>query len=337
MRIGYARCSTLTQELQSQLDALAKARYPARQGVLREDQHPGPGPPPIRGRAHARPTDQGPRPALPRHLHRVRDEAPRPRRGRTHRARRPPHRPRPGPGDARRTTARDVRPQRSSFDKSVKESRWESFTVTSKDPVFLKALEEFSGRPAGKGGLMTFTESNWLLTIVAGRQPVYRDQPEDVGVWWDYGLFPGLAGNHTPEPMTMCSGREILDEVLHHLPFDERTTARNRETSTVVPCVMPYITSQFLVRRRDDRPRMAPERSVNLAFIGQFAESTPYSEVVVFPDLRAVFPLVRSRGGDSVGVVTCRVVAPREVADAVGCRTAGTARAHSSLSGRRAA
>jgi oleate hydratase len=106
------------------------------------------------------------------------------------------------------------------FDKDVKASRWESFTVTAKDPAFLKALEEFSGRPAGKGGLMTFTNSNWLLTIVANRQPVYHDQPEDVSVWWGYGLFPDRAGNHTPKPMTMCSGREILEEVLHHLPFD---------------------------------------------------------------------------------------------------------------------
>jgi oleate hydratase len=72
--------------------------------------------------------------------------------------------------------------------------------------------------------------------------------------------------------MTMCTGREILEEVLHHLPFDEPTAARIRETSTVVPCVMPYITSQFLVRSRDDRPRVVPKGSVNLAFIGQFAE-----------------------------------------------------------------
>ncbi|WP_406499249.1 oleate hydratase [Streptomyces sp. NBC_01604] len=158
------------------------------------------------------------------------------------------------------------------FDKHVKESRWESFTVTAKDPAFLKALEEFSGRETGRGGLMTFTDSNWLLTIVAQRQPVYRDQPEDVSVWWGYSLRPGRAGNHTPKPMTMCSGREILDEVLHHLRFDEAVAARVRETSTVVPCLMPYVTSQFLVRRRDDRPEVVPEGSVNLAFIGQFAE-----------------------------------------------------------------
>ncbi|MDX2523606.1 MULTISPECIES: oleate hydratase [Streptomyces] len=159
-----------------------------------------------------------------------------------------------------------------AFDKHVKESRWESFTVTTKDPAFLKALEEFSGRETGRGGLMTFTDSNWLLTIVANRQPVYRDQPEDVAVWWGYGLFPGRAGNHTPKPMTMCSGREILEEVLHHLPFDAPTAARVLETSTVVPCLMPYITSQFLARRRDDRPHVVPKGSVNLAFIGQFAE-----------------------------------------------------------------
>jgi oleate hydratase len=35
---------------------------------------------------------------------------------------------------------------------------------------------------------------------------------------------------------------------------------------------MPYITSQFLARRRADRPQVVPEGSVNLAFIGQFAE-----------------------------------------------------------------
>lgn len=158
------------------------------------------------------------------------------------------------------------------FDKHVKESRWESFTVIAEDPVFLDALAEFSGQETGRDGLLTFTDSNWLLTIVANRQAVYRDQPEGVSVWWGYGLFPGRAGNSTPKPMTMCSGQEILEEVLHHLPFDDRTTARVLETSTVVPCLMPYITSQFLARRRDDRPNVVPKGSVNLAFIGQFAE-----------------------------------------------------------------
>lgn len=47
--------------------------------------------------ARAGPPDQGPRPALPGHLRRVRDGTPRPRCCRTHRTRRPPLRPRPHP------------------------------------------------------------------------------------------------------------------------------------------------------------------------------------------------------------------------------------------------
>ena len=158
------------------------------------------------------------------------------------------------------------------FDKNIPESRWESFTVTDHDPAFLDAMEKFTGRETGRGGLMTFTASNWLLTIVVNRQPVYPDQPEGVSVWWGYGLFPDRPGNRTGKPMTECSGREILEEVLHHLGFDEALTERVLASSTVVPCLMPYITSQFLVRRHGDRPQVVPRRSVNLAFIGQFAE-----------------------------------------------------------------
>ena len=36
--------------------------------------------------------------------------------------------------------------------------------------------------------------------------------------------------------------------------------------------MMPYITSQFMPRRINDRPKVIPEGCVNLAFIGQFVE-----------------------------------------------------------------
>ena len=39
-----------------------------------------------------------------------------------------------------------------------------------------------------------------------------------------------------------------------------------------IPCMMPYIDSQFLLRKPGDRPRVVPDGATNFAFIGQFAE-----------------------------------------------------------------
>ena len=80
------------------------------------------------------------------------------------------------------------------FDSSIKDSTWESFTVTTKDPLFVTLMEEFRRQ--------------------RGRQ-----------------------------------GR-----------------------TDVIPALMPYITSQFLVRKTGDRPPVVPPRSTNLAFIGQYAD-----------------------------------------------------------------
>ncbi|MFJ9344135.1 oleate hydratase [Streptomyces sp. NPDC101733] len=156
------------------------------------------------------------------------------------------------------------------FHSDVQDSMWESFTVTTRDPTFFKLMREFSGSEAGKGGLITFKDSNWLLTIVLNHQPHFRDQPEDTFVWWGYALFPGREGNFVGKPMTECSGREILDEVLRHLRFEQRPQIL--EQSVVIPALMPYITSQFLVRAHGDRPEVVPAGSTNLAFIGQYAE-----------------------------------------------------------------
>ncbi|MFI6542481.1 oleate hydratase [Streptomyces prunicolor] len=158
----------------------------------------------------------------------------------------------------------------SVFNSSITDSTWASFTVTTKDPTFFELMEKFSGSEAGKGGLITFKDSNWLLTIVLNHQPHFREQPEDTFVWWGYGLFPDREGDFVRKPMRECTGREILDEVLHHLRFEEGP--RILDHSIVIPALMPYITSQFLVRGSGDRPQVVPEGSTNLAFIGQYAE-----------------------------------------------------------------
>ncbi|MFI5801234.1 oleate hydratase [Streptomyces sp. NPDC051561] len=156
------------------------------------------------------------------------------------------------------------------FTDSVDDSTWESFTVTTKDPVFFELMEKFSESEAGKGGLITFKDSSWLLTIVLNHQPHFHEQPEDTFVWWGYALFPDKEGDFVRKPMRECTGREILDEVLHHLRFEEGPQILDH--SIVIPALMPYITSQFLVRKTGDRPQVVPAGSTNLAFIGQYAE-----------------------------------------------------------------
>ncbi|MFF0214300.1 oleate hydratase [Streptomyces vinaceus] len=158
----------------------------------------------------------------------------------------------------------------SVFDSSVADSTWGSFTVTTQDPTFFKAMEEFSGSEAGKGGLITFKDSAWLLTIVLNHQPHFHEQPEDTYVWWGYALFPDKPGDHVAKTMAQCSGREVLTEVLGHLRLAQ--SEQILESSVVRPALMPYITSQFLVREAGDRPEVVPEGSTNLAFIGQYAE-----------------------------------------------------------------
>ena len=66
------------------------------------------------------------------------------------------------------------------------DSRWVTFTVTASDPTFFHRLEAFTGNQTGRGGLISFTESNWLLTIVTFHQPEFVAQPgnvHSVGIW----------------------------------------------------------------------------------------------------------------------------------------------------------
>src|SRR5271167_4344823 len=71
--------------------------------------------------------------------------------------------------------------------------------------------------------------------------------------------------------MSACTGREIMTEVLGHLGVRDEV-ADILEHAICIPCMMPFITSQFLPREQGDRPRVVPEGSRNLAFIGQFCE-----------------------------------------------------------------
>ena len=156
-----------------------------------------------------------------------------------------------------------------NFSSRAPESNWESFTVTLKSPEFFSHLSEMTNNLPGTGALVTFKDSSWLMSIVVPHQPHFIDQPEDVQVFWGYGLFPAREGDFVKKPMAACTGEEIFTELLGHLHFPVHPTV---EDATTIPCFMPYITSQFLTRSPGDRPHVIPEGSTNLAFMGQFVE-----------------------------------------------------------------
>jgi oleate hydratase len=93
-------------------------------------------------------------------------------------------------------------------------------------------------------------------------------------VFYGLGLYADKIGDYVRKPMGECSGREILEELLHHLKFEDDLD-RILDSSNVMPCRMPFVTSQFLKRKVTDRPDVVPEGSTNLALTGQFVE-VPY-------------------------------------------------------------
>ncbi len=159
----------------------------------------------------------------------------------------------------------------SKFADHVDESKWESFTVTFRDPLFLKKMKDWTGNDPGTGALVTFKDSNWYMSIVIARQPHFINQPDNIKVIWGYGLFPDQVGNFVKKKMSECTGAEILTELCYHLKF-EKDLPEIMKSATVIPCMMPYITAQFEMRKPGDRPEVVPAGSTNLAFIGQFAE-----------------------------------------------------------------
>lgn len=159
----------------------------------------------------------------------------------------------------------------SVFSDFIDESKWVSFTTTLHDPTFLRLVLNFTGNVPGEGGLITFPDSNWLASIVIPHQPHFLGQPEHVSVLWGYGLAVDKPGNFVEKPMSACTGREIMTEILGHLRI-KRDAAKILDTSNCIPCMMPFITSQFLRRESGDRPQIIPKGSKNMAFMGQFCE-----------------------------------------------------------------
>ena len=153
-----------------------------------------------------------------------------------------------------------------------KETNWESFTVTMRGNKLLKMIENFSGNIPGSGALMTFKDSSWLMSIVVAAQPHFKAQESDTTIFWGYGLYTGNKGDYVDKPMMECTGREILTELIHHFHWEDKIDEIMEDVVDVIPCMMPYIDSQFQPRKMSDRPKVVMDNSVNFAMISQFVE-----------------------------------------------------------------
>jgi oleate hydratase len=157
----------------------------------------------------------------------------------------------------------------AAFNASIAQAWWESFTVTLRTTAFFDAMQAFSGNEAGTGGLVTFKDSNWLMSVVLPHQPHFANQPAGAQVFWGYALHPDRVGDFVAKPMSACTGEEILRELCGHLGFDYGTVFKD---AICIPCRMPYITSMFMPRGKGDRPDPVPANSKNLALVSQFVE-----------------------------------------------------------------
>lgn len=125
------------------------------------------------------------------------------------------------------------------------------------------------------GGIITVVDSNWELSFTIHRQPHFKSQNPDQIVVWIYALYSDTEGNYIKKRVVDCTGKEIAEEMLYHLGVPESQISKlaSEENMNTVPVYMPYITSYFMPRHDGDRPDVVPEGSVNIAFIGNFAES----------------------------------------------------------------
>jgi len=163
------------------------------------------------------------------------------------------------------------------FCSNIEKSAWESATLTCKPSALIEKLKGYSVNDpySGKtvtGGIITITDSNWLMSFTCNRQPHFPGQPDDVLVLWVYALFMDKQGNYIKKTMPECTGDEILAELCHHLGIIDQLDDVIKNT-IVRTTFMPYITSMFMPRAKGDRPRVVPNGCKNLGLVGQFVET----------------------------------------------------------------
>lgn len=159
------------------------------------------------------------------------------------------------------------------FCDDIDKTKWLSFTITLKDDdIVFPYIYDLTGDKPGMGGLVTIKDSSWFMSWVVPKHPHFINQPDNVKVLWAYALNLDVLGDFVKKTISDCTGREMFEELLHHMGLGDKIPEIISHTVNVIPSMMPFITSHFMPRIAGDRPDVIPAGSKNFGFLGQFTE-----------------------------------------------------------------
>lgn len=180
-------------------------------------------------------------------------------------------------------------------------SEWVSFTLTTKNHLFLNEIARITTQGPGNA-LNSFIstepvtplgQKDVTMSIVVHHQPHFTSQKPNETVLWGYFLYPRRHGEIIDKPYIEMTGKEMLQELIGQLskvdPGPINISDKEEEImDSVINCIpvyMPYASALFNNRAKSDRPKVIPKHSTNLAFTGEFVEQ-PYQ--MIFTENSAV-------------------------------------------------
>lgn len=180
-------------------------------------------------------------------------------------------------------------------------SEWVSFTLTTKNHLFLNEIARITTQEPGNA-LNSFIstepvtplgQKDVTMSIVVHHQPHFTSQKPNETVLWGYFLYPRRHGEIIDKPYIEMTGKEMLQELIGQLskvdPGPINISEKEEEImGSVINCIpvyMPYASALFNNRAKSDRPKVIPKHSTNLAFTGEFVEQ-PYQ--MIFTENSAV-------------------------------------------------
>ena len=180
-------------------------------------------------------------------------------------------------------------------------SEWVSFTLTTKNHLFLNEITRITTQEPGNA-LNSFIstepvtplgQKDVTMSIVVHHQPHFTSQKANETVLWGYFLYPRRHGEIIDKPYIEMTGKEMLQELIGQLSkvdlgpinISEKEEEIMGSVINCIPVYMPYASALFNNRAKSDRPKVIPKHSTNLAFTGEFVEQ-PYQ--MIFTENSAV-------------------------------------------------